>query len=269
MRIAVLTISDAGARGERADTSGDAAAEWAGDRLVARALVPDETLPIVQRLIDWCDYDKADLVITTGGTGLAPRDVTPEATLAVIERNASGIAERIRVATGVGFPRAALGRGVCGIRARTLIINLPGSTIGGTGTETLFGNFGGTNSNGVWSLYVRDDTLTEGGVVGNIAGGWGIEFLGTTAANASIAGRVTTADGRPIRNAEVVITGNALEHPITVSTGSLGWFTFDGLPTGETYVVTVNSRRFTFSTPSRVITLVDNVANADFVANPQ
>ena len=147
--------------------------------------------------------------------------------------------------------------------------NLPGSTVGGTGTETLFGNFGGTNSNGVWSLYVRDDSLTEGGVVGNIAGGWGIEFLGTTAANASLAGRVTTADGRPIRNAEVVITGNALEHPITVATGSLGWFTFDGLPTGETYVVTVNSRRFTFSTPSRVITLVDNVANIDFVANPQ
>jgi hypothetical protein len=148
--------------------------------------------------------------------------------------------------------------------------NLPGSTVGGTGTQTLFGNFGGTNSNGVWSLYVRDDTGAENPqAVGNIAGGWGIEFLGTTAANASIAGRVTTADGRPIRNAEVVITGNALEHPITVATGSLGWFTFDGLTTGETYVVTVNSRRFTFSTPSRVITLVDNVADANFVADPQ
>jgi hypothetical protein len=148
--------------------------------------------------------------------------------------------------------------------------NLPGSTVGGTGTQTLFGNFGGTNSNGVWSLYVRDDTAPSNPqAVGNIAGGWGIEFLGTTAANASIAGRVTTADGRPIRNADVVITGNALEHPITVATGSLGWFTFDGLSTGETYVVTVNSRRFTFSTPSRVVTLVDNVADANFVADPQ
>ena len=130
MRIAVLTISDAGARGERADTSGDAAAEWAGDRLVARALVADSSVEIVRHLIDWCDYDKADLVITTGGTGLAERDVTPEATLSVVERNAPGIAERIRFVTGAGFPRAALGRGVSGIRARTLIVNLPGSTSG-------------------------------------------------------------------------------------------------------------------------------------------
>ena len=130
MRIAVLTVSDAGARGERADTSGDAAAEWAGDRLVARAIVADETVAIAKHLIDWCDYDKADLVITTGGTGLAPRDVTPEATLSVIERNVPGIAERIRVVTGAGFPRAALGRGISGIRANTLVINLPGSTTG-------------------------------------------------------------------------------------------------------------------------------------------
>ena len=118
-------------------------------------------------------------------------------------------------------------------------------------------------------MYIRDDTPTDDPqAVGNIAGGWGLEFLGTTAANASISGRVTTADGRPIRNANVVITGNALEHPITVATGSLGWFTFDGLATGQTYVVTVNSRRFTFNTPSRVITLVDNVADADFIADP-
>ena len=132
MRIAILTISDAGSRGERADTSGDAAAAWAGDQLVARALVPDETVAIVKHLIDWCDYDKADLVITTGGTGFAPRDLTPEATLSVIERNAPGIAERIRYATGQTFPRAALARGVAGVRASTLIVNLPGSTSGVT-----------------------------------------------------------------------------------------------------------------------------------------
>ena len=132
MRIAILTISDAGSRGERADTSGDAAAAWAGHRVVARAIVPDDAVPIVQHLITWCDDDTADVVITTGGTGLAPRDVTPEATLSVIERNVPGIAERIRYITGQTFARAALSRGVAGIRARTLIVNLPGSTAGVT-----------------------------------------------------------------------------------------------------------------------------------------
>jgi molybdopterin adenylyltransferase len=133
MRVAVLTISDAGARGERADSSGDAAAAWAegqGATVVARALVPDETVAIVRALLAWCDDDSADLVLTTGGTGLSPRDVTPEATRAVIEREAVGIAERLRTVTGAAFPRAALSRGVCGVRHRTLIVNLPGSTNG-------------------------------------------------------------------------------------------------------------------------------------------
>ena len=133
MRVAVLTISDAGARGERADTSGDAAAEWAawhGAAVVARAIVPDDTVEIVRCLIAWCDDYVADLVLTTGGTGLSPRDVTPEATRAVIEREAVGVSERLRAVTGADFPRAALSRGVCGIRARTLIVNLPGSPSG-------------------------------------------------------------------------------------------------------------------------------------------
>jgi molybdopterin adenylyltransferase len=133
MRVAVLTVSDAGARGERADGSGDAAAEWAkgqGATVVARAVVPDETVAIVRALLAWCDDDAADLVLTTGGTGLSDRDVTPEATRAVIERDAVGIAERLRAVTGAGFPRAALSRGVCGTRGRTLIVNLPGSTGG-------------------------------------------------------------------------------------------------------------------------------------------
>ncbi len=150
--------------------------------------------------------------------------------------------------------------------------NLPGSTVGGVGTQTLFGNFGGTNPNGTWSLYVSNQVPPPSnptGLNGVIAGGWGIEFLSTTAANASISGRVMTADGRGIRNAEVVISGNALEQPITVNTGSFGWYSFDGLTAGETYVVTVNSQRFTFSTPSRVISLVDNIVNADFIADPQ
>ena len=147
--------------------------------------------------------------------------------------------------------------------------NLPGSTIGGTGTQTLNGNFGGTNANGVWSLYVRNDTPTDDPLaVGNIAGGWGIEFLGATAVSASVSGRVTTADGRGIRNATVTVTGDSLSEPRIVTTGSFGYFSFEGLQTGQTYVVTVNSQRFTFSTRSRVISLVDNIVDANFVADP-
>ncbi len=130
MRVAVLTISDAGARGERADTSGDAIVAWASERgytLAARTLVPDDSVAIVRQLLTWCDGDAADLVLTTGGTGLSPRDNTPEATRAVLEREADGIAERLRVACIDSFPRAALSRGVAGSRSRTLIVNLPGS----------------------------------------------------------------------------------------------------------------------------------------------
>jgi len=130
MRVAILTISDAGARGERNDTSGDAIEQWTrgrGAEVGARTLVPDETVRIVSTLCTWCDADTADLVLTTGGTGLSARDVTPEATRAVIDRDAPGLAERIRVLSVESFPRAALSRGVSGVRKRTLIVNLPGS----------------------------------------------------------------------------------------------------------------------------------------------
>lgn len=130
MRIAILTISDAGHRGERADTSGDALAAWARERgfeLTERALVPDETAEIAGVLARWADADRADLILTTGGTGLTPRDVTPEATRAVLDKEASGIAEAIRAAAYPRFPRAALSRGTAGVRGRTLIVNLPGS----------------------------------------------------------------------------------------------------------------------------------------------
>ncbi|MDE3128618.1 MAG: MogA/MoaB family molybdenum cofactor biosynthesis protein [Gemmatimonadota bacterium] len=133
MRVAVLTVSDAGARGERADGSGDAIAAWVrarGADLAARALVGDDSHAIARQLAAWCDADAADLVLTTGGTGLAPRDVTPEATRAVLEREAPGIAELIRASAVARFPRAALARGVAGTRGRTLIVNLPGSTGG-------------------------------------------------------------------------------------------------------------------------------------------
>ena len=130
MRVAALTISTLGFRGERADGSGDIIAEWAlrdGRELVARALVSDDTVAIARQLIGWADGDAADLILTTGGTGLSPRDVTPEATRVVIERDAPGIAERLRVACMDAFPRAALSRGVAGVRNRSLIVNLPGS----------------------------------------------------------------------------------------------------------------------------------------------
>src|SRR5579862_2234225 len=99
MRIAILTISDAGARGERKDTSGDAIEAWAkknAHEVTARALVADDALDIVRTLISWCDADAAELILTTGGTGLSARDVTPEATKAVLEREAPGMASWVR-----------------------------------------------------------------------------------------------------------------------------------------------------------------------------
>jgi molybdenum cofactor synthesis domain-containing protein len=130
VRVAILTISDAGARGERVDTSGDRIAGWIAGRgftAADRALVPDQVGEIVRTLLEWCDGDRADLVITTGGTGLTERDVTPEATRVVLEREAPGIAEAIRNAAVPRFPRAMLSRGLAGVRNRTLIVNLPGS----------------------------------------------------------------------------------------------------------------------------------------------
>jgi molybdenum cofactor synthesis domain-containing protein len=133
LRLAILTVSDAGSRGERVDTSGDAIAAWAEDkgyRLAERALVPDETGRIAAVLAAWADQGRADLILTTGGTGLTPRDVTPEATRAVLDREAPGIAEALRTTVYPRFPRAALSRGVAGVRGAALIVNLPGSTGG-------------------------------------------------------------------------------------------------------------------------------------------
>jgi molybdopterin adenylyltransferase len=133
MRVAVLTISDAASRGERADRSGDAVCEWVAaidGSLAARAVVSDDVVSIVRQLLSWCDGDVADLVLTTGGTGSSPRDVTAGATRTVIDREAVGIAERLRTVTGVAFPRAALSNGVAGVRDRTLVVNLPGSPRG-------------------------------------------------------------------------------------------------------------------------------------------
>jgi molybdenum cofactor synthesis domain-containing protein len=132
VRVAVLTVSDAASRGEREDLSGRAAAAWAeaaGHAVAARAVVPDDVPAIVTALVRWADEDAADLIVTTGGTGFAPRDVTPEATRAVLEREAPGLAEAIRRGPAAEPPsrRAALSRGLAGTRGRSLIVNLPGS----------------------------------------------------------------------------------------------------------------------------------------------
>jgi molybdopterin adenylyltransferase len=130
MRLAILTISDAGSRGERTDTSGDAIAAWAaarGDAVVERRLVPDEPSDIGDAIRGWADADAADLILTTGGTGLTARDVTPEATRAVLDREAPGITEALRMAAYPRFHRAALSRGTAGVRRQTLVVNLPGS----------------------------------------------------------------------------------------------------------------------------------------------
>lgn len=132
-RVGILTISDLGAVGQRADTSGDAIQGWSAQRgyeVVVRSIVSDETDRISGKLVRWADSGEVDVVLTTGGTGLTERDVTPEATAAILEREAEGIAEALRAASGPSFPRAWLSRGRAGTRGKTLIINLPGSTAG-------------------------------------------------------------------------------------------------------------------------------------------
>ncbi len=131
--VGILTISDKGHAGERHDASGPELARLLDPACyeVARtAMVPDEWEPIVATLVDWSDKDKLDLILTTGGTGMTPRDITPEATLAVLERLAPGIPEAMRAASLAKTPHAMLSRAVAGIRRGTLIINLPGSPRG-------------------------------------------------------------------------------------------------------------------------------------------
>lgn len=130
IRVAILTISDRSAAGTRPDESGPRLAEAAaqnGWQVAETRIVPDESEQIQAALIAWCDQHPVDVILTTGGTGFAPRDITPEATLAVIERQAPGLAEAMRQESLKITPHAMLSRGVCGIRAKTLIINLPGS----------------------------------------------------------------------------------------------------------------------------------------------
>jgi molybdopterin adenylyltransferase len=130
VRAAVLTVSDGVAAGEREDRSGDLLAELLTEDgyEVTRRVVPDERAGVTAALVELCE--DAELVLTTGGTGLGPRDVTPEATAEVLERAAPGIAEAIRVDAVAKTPHGLLSRGLAGVRGRTLVVNLPGSTGG-------------------------------------------------------------------------------------------------------------------------------------------
>ena len=129
-RVVIITLSDKGARGEREDKSGPVIAEMvteAGYEVVERMLLSDDRQELVDALTDICDHHRADLVLTTGGTGFSQRDNAPEATMEVVERNVPGIAEAMRV-NGLKYtPRSMLSRAASGIRKYTLIINLPGS----------------------------------------------------------------------------------------------------------------------------------------------
>jgi molybdenum cofactor synthesis domain-containing protein len=132
-RAGVITISDRGSRGERQDASGPEVVrllEGIGFRIERTAIVPDETERIREALIRFADEERLDLIVTTGGTGVSPRDVTPDATLAVIDREIPGMAEAMRRASAAKTPHAMISRAVVGIRGASLIVNLPGSPRG-------------------------------------------------------------------------------------------------------------------------------------------
>jgi molybdenum cofactor synthesis domain-containing protein len=133
IKAVVITVSDASSRGERKDESGEVLAELLrgmGAEVVATKILSDDLQPLTNALREFADWRHVNLIITTGGTGLGPRDNTPEATMAVIEKQVPGLAEAMRSETLALTPMAMLSRGVCGVRSGTLIVNLPGSPKG-------------------------------------------------------------------------------------------------------------------------------------------
>jgi molybdenum cofactor synthesis domain-containing protein len=130
LTFSILTVSDRSFSGIRPDLSGPALSHFVsnqGHRVLSEAIVPDEMDKIHDTLLHWCDTGETDIILTTGGTGFAPRDITPEATLSVIEKNVPGLPELMRSESLKKTPHAALSRSIAGIRKQTLIINLPGS----------------------------------------------------------------------------------------------------------------------------------------------
>ena len=133
LRIGILTISDRAAAGERPDASGPALEEVineCGWRTIQRLVIPDDYLIIRAQLIQWAEVDDMDVILTTGGTGFSPRDVTPEATMSVVDRPAPGLAEAMRQSSLLNTTHAMLSRAAAGIHHKTLIVNLPGSPKG-------------------------------------------------------------------------------------------------------------------------------------------
>jgi molybdenum cofactor synthesis domain-containing protein len=133
IRFGILTISDRSSRGERVDASGPALANliWTQNwSVVKQTILPDEEASIRTTLIEWADSGEFDVILTTGGTGFSPRDITPEATRTVVQRDAPGLAEAMRAASLAKTPHAMLSRAIAGIRGQTLIVNLPGSPKG-------------------------------------------------------------------------------------------------------------------------------------------
>ena len=133
IRFGLLTLSDRSSKGEREDASGPALArliQAEGWSVTRQQILPDDESAIRQSLIEWTDSEELDVILTTGGTGFSPRDVTPEATRSVIEREAPGLAEAMRAESLKITPHAMLSRVVTGIRKKTLIVNLPGSPKG-------------------------------------------------------------------------------------------------------------------------------------------
>ncbi|HHY59064.1 MAG TPA: molybdopterin adenylyltransferase [Clostridia bacterium] len=130
IKVGIITVSDKGSRGEREDKAGPAIQEMVeakGWQVAATAIIPDEQKIIEAKLVEYADDLKLDVIFTTGGTGFAERDVTPEATLAVIDKQAPGLAEAMRLESLKVTPMAMLSRATAGIRGRTVIVNLPGS----------------------------------------------------------------------------------------------------------------------------------------------
>jgi len=133
VKAGILTLSDKGARGERTDLSGPALTEWLRPRGVETAayeMIPDDLEQIADKLAEWADGGNLDIILTTGGTGVSPRDVTPEATLKILEKVIPGLGELMRFKSLAKTPAAAISRAVAGVRGQTLIVNLPGSPKG-------------------------------------------------------------------------------------------------------------------------------------------
>lgn len=209
------------------------------------------------------------MVIMSGTGGLNDLNDT---TITFEDFAASGLPDNTAISngqnykpTGCGtidpFPAPAPGSGYA----------LPGCPppVSPGGAPTLATTFGGFNPNGNWSLYLVDSGLNPVAAGGNSLSGWGLQFFGPTAANVSLNGRVMTANGQGIRDAVVTIDGGGLSAPRRMRTVTFGYFRFDDLSSGQTYIVTVNSRRYAFAVPTRLVTLEDNVSDFDFAAEPR